>query len=289
MNETREQRYDLRQKQVIRGTGLSKQCTDTHKDSNDAARHKLRRTLAYNFDQFHLSLHLQFDLLIFYQDLQCDSTAEPDSNICLEVRASKLTNSWIRGSWWRRDASADEHTVGTKHGVLKFRSVRRKPLGEQWSWRETIEARGTKWNFDVEMDFGTLGPTLEPRWDEGMSTGSVPIEIPRVPSLAPPPEEQVLEMRGQRVHAKAFRFGALWSEIRRTPGCLACETPGPGKSHTRECKTSQDVWKIAAEQHQRRKRDAELLEIRTLDRSTPVRVQQISTRRDQNNFCDRQR
>ena len=28
-NETREQCYDLRQKQVIRATGLSKQCTDT--------------------------------------------------------------------------------------------------------------------------------------------------------------------------------------------------------------------------------------------------------------------
>ena len=39
--------------------------------------------------------------------------------------------------------------------------------------------------------------------------------------------------------------------------------------------------KIAAERHQRRRRDAELLEIRTLDRWTRVRVQQIPTRRDQ--------
>ena len=71
-----------------------------------------------------------------------------------EVRAAKLTNRWIRGCWWRRDASSDEHLVGTKHGLLKCRSVRRKPPGEQWSRRETIEARGMKWNFNVEMDSG---------------------------------------------------------------------------------------------------------------------------------------
>ena len=55
-------------------------------------------------------------------------------------------------------------------------------------------------------------------------------------------EEHVLEMRGQGVHAKAPRIRTFWSEIGRTPGCLACETPGLGKPHTRECKTYQDAW-----------------------------------------------
>ena len=45
--QTREQCHDLRQKQVIRATGLSKQYTDTYRDSHDATWHKLRRTLAY--------------------------------------------------------------------------------------------------------------------------------------------------------------------------------------------------------------------------------------------------
>ena len=48
--------------------------------------------------------------------------------------------------------------------------------GEQWSRRETIEARGTKWNFDVEMDSGIPGPTLEPRRDEGMPTATASIQ-----------------------------------------------------------------------------------------------------------------
>ena len=90
-NETREQCYDLRQKQVIRATGLSKQCTDTYRDSPDATRHKLRRTLAYNFKQFHLPFHLQFVTLdLFSQDSQRDPTAEHHSNICLELHMYHL-------------------------------------------------------------------------------------------------------------------------------------------------------------------------------------------------------
>ena len=85
--------------------------------------------------------------------------------------------------------------MGTKHGLLKCRPVRRKPPEEQWSRRETVEARGTKWNFDVEMDSGIRGPTLEPRRDEGMPTAAAPMEIPTVPPPAPPPEKHIFEMQ----------------------------------------------------------------------------------------------
>ena len=129
-----------------------------------------------------------------------------------EVRAAKLTNRW--------DASSDEHLVVTKHGLLKCRSVRRKPPGEQWSRRETIEARGTKWSFDVEMDSGISGPPVASRPNEGMSTATTQGGIPTVPPPAPPPEEHVPEMRGQGVHAKALWIRAFWSEIgtRGMPG-----------------------------------------------------------------------
>ena len=85
-------------------------------------------------------------------------------------------------TWWERN-------------MVKCRSVRRKPPGEQWSRCETMEARGTKWNFDVEMDSGIPGPTLEPRQDERMPTGAAPMEIPTVPSPAPPSERHVLEIQ----------------------------------------------------------------------------------------------
>ena len=152
----------MRQKQVIRATGLSKQYTDTYRDSHDATRHKLRRTLACSFQQFHLPFHLRFVTLdLFSQDSQCGPTAELPfqyvlgtpcvSLLCMsgesvfalipdhEVRAAKLTNRWISGWWWRRDASSDEHLVGTKHGLLKCRSVRRKPPGDDRSSRDEVE------------------------------------------------------------------------------------------------------------------------------------------------------
>ena len=156
-NQTREQNYDLRQKQGIRATGLSKQYTDTHRDSHNATRHKLRRTLACSFQQFHLPFHLRFDTLDLlrpdgrtpFQYLLGTPYVSPlcmfgESVFALipdhEVRAAKLTNRWISGCWWGRGASSDEHLVETKHGLLKCRSVRRKPPGEQWGRRETIEA-----------------------------------------------------------------------------------------------------------------------------------------------------
>ena len=63
-------------------------------------------------------------------------------------------------------------------------------------------------------------------------------EIPTAPASVPPPQPESQEsvLRGQGVRAKALRIRAYWSEIGRIPGCPACETPGPGKSHTR------DVW-----------------------------------------------
>ena len=111
-----------------------------------------------------------------------------------EVRAAKLTNRWISGCWWGRDASSDEHLVGTKHGLLKCRSVRRKPLGGQWSRRETVEARGSKWNFDVEMDSGVSGQPVTSRPDEEMPTATARGEIQKVPPPAHPPEEHVHEI-----------------------------------------------------------------------------------------------
>ena len=126
-----------------------------------------------------------------------------------EVRAAKLTNRWISGCWWRRDASWDEHLVGTKHALLKCRSFRRRPPGQQWTSRETVEARGTKWNFDVGMDSGISGPPVAPRPDEGTSTAKAQVDIPTVPPNAPPPEVHVPEVRAQGVHVKVLRIGAL--------------------------------------------------------------------------------
>ena len=71
--------------------GLSKQCTDTFGDSQDATRHKSIRTLAHTFQQFHVPYHLQIVALdLCSQDSRCDPTAERHSNICLELHVCHL-------------------------------------------------------------------------------------------------------------------------------------------------------------------------------------------------------
>ena len=56
-----------------------------------------------------------------------------------------------------------------------------------------LKLEGRSGIFTWEMDSGILGPTLEPRRDEGMQTA--PMEIPTIHPPAPPPEEHVPEMQ----------------------------------------------------------------------------------------------
>ena len=128
------------------------------------------------------------------------------------------------------------------------RFIKRTFAWYEWSRCETIEARDTKWNFDVEKDTGVQAPVERRRQEE----------IPTAPADEPPPQHDSggSVLRGQGVHAKALRIRASWSEVGRTPGCSACETPGPEESHTRECKLFQDVWEesrrtVTAEEVQR--------------------------------------
>ena len=46
-----------------------------------------------------------------------------------ELRAANLTNRWISGSWRGRDASSDEHLVGTKHCCLNADQFAENHLG----------------------------------------------------------------------------------------------------------------------------------------------------------------
>ena len=94
------------------------------------------------------------------------------------------------------------------------------------------------------MDTGILGQPRDSRRDEELPSATVQREIPLEPPPAPPADlgSDIPEIRGQGVHAKALWIRSFWSESGRTLGCPACETPGPVKSHTRECKAHQDAW-----------------------------------------------
>ena len=61
-----------------------------------------------------------------------------------EVRATKLKNRWSVAAGGDETLLRLNSCWVRSFDLLKWRSVRRKPLGEQWSRRETLEASGTK-------------------------------------------------------------------------------------------------------------------------------------------------
>ena len=64
-----------------------------------------------------------------------------------EVRAAKVTNRWISGCWLGRDASSDEHLVGTKQTDVKRLKLEGRSGILTWKW--ILEHPDGLWN-DVE-------------------------------------------------------------------------------------------------------------------------------------------
>ena len=74
-----------------------------------------------------------------------------------EVRAAKLTNRWISGCWWGRDASSDEHLWRRNMVCLSADQFAENLLESSGADVKRLSLKG-QWNFDVEMDSGISGP-----------------------------------------------------------------------------------------------------------------------------------
>ena len=151
---------------------------------------------------------------------------------------------------------------------------------EQWSRRETVEDRGMKWNFDVEMDSGIPGPQVDSRPDEGMPTATAREKIPTVPPPAPPPDSlpQCEDKECTRRHSGSELSGQKSAELLHARHVRLLVR----KSHTLvNARRIKMFGTRAAEQHQRRRRNVELLLIQTHDHWTRVEVRWILSRRGQ--------
>ena len=80
-------------------------------------------------------IHRDHPQRIQSDDLQRNREAVPEAGKTLHTSEDRLNHGTIpmpricdKAVEWGRDASSHEHLVGTKHGLLKCRSVRRKPL-----------------------------------------------------------------------------------------------------------------------------------------------------------------
>ena len=177
----------------------------------------------------------------------------------------RLTNTWL----------------GRNMVCLSADQFAENPPGEQSSRRETMEARGTKWNFDVEMDSGISGPTLTSRPDQGLPTATAPMEIPQYLHLHLRHKNTYLKCEVKECTQKRSGSELSGQKSAELPDARHARLAVQGSHTLVNARRIKMLGKIAAEQHQRRRRNVELLEIRTHDRFTRVRVQQIPTRRDQ--------
>ena len=142
--------------------------------------------------------------------------------------------------------------------------------------RSKLEARSGI--FDVEMDSGIPGPTLEPRREEGMPTATGPMYHLLLHLRQKNKYLKYEAKECTQKHSGLELSGLKSAELLDARHARLLVQGSHTLVHARHIKMP---WKIAAEQHQWMRRDAELLEIQILDRWTRVRVQQIPTRRDQ--------
>ena len=185
-----------------------------------------------------------------------------------EVRAAKLTNRWISGCWWGRDASSDEHLVWrTKHGLLKCRSVCRKPLLESSGAdvkRSKLEGRNEilmrKWTLEY-LDHLWLHVQMK-GCRQQRHKGRFPQYL-RLHLCQKSPCLKCEVKECTRKHPRSEPSGQKSAELL---DARACETPGSGKSHTLvNASRVKKPGTRATDQHQRRKRNVELLELEILD------------------------
>ena len=125
--------------------------------------------------------------------------------------------------------------VATEFGLHMCGSVRGKQPGEQWIGRETGEAHGTTWNFDVEMDTGVPAPLWN--HDDRMIFQQY-FHLHHLRHHTTVKNPGCVDKVCTRKHSGSELSGPKSAELRNA----LCETPSLEKSHTRECKTFRDAW-----------------------------------------------
>ena len=86
--------------------------------------------------------------------------------------ANKARSLWSSGVWLGRSDATDENIIGTATGVKLIRTIRRRPVGEQYSAEAVQSMRGTPWQL-------TAGHA------DNTKTTSLPTAVP-MPATFPP-------------------------------------------------------------------------------------------------------
>ena len=198
-----------------------------------------------------------------------------------EVRAAKVTNRWISGCWWERDASSDEHLVVTKHGLLKCRSVRRKPLESSGIdvTRSKLEGRSgiLTWTWTLEyLDHLSLHVQMK-GCQQQRHEGNFPrhIHLHLLQTVTCPR----CENKGcTRKHSGSEPSGQKSAELL---DARHARLPVQGSHTLANADRIKMPGRRAVEPHQRRRRNVEMLQIQIHDHWARVEVRWIPSRRGQ--------
>ena len=128
-----------------------------------------------------------------------------------------MSSRWSDGIWIGMKEDTGEHLIGTKEGVIKARTIRRKGSREErWNRARLAEIRGLPWN-PMKRD-------LEEERKEVM------MDMPG--QEEPVQEEPLVENRKEPGAIERRSFQIKVSDIRRsgaTPGCAGCKCTPQGK------------------------------------------------------------
>ena len=88
--------------------------------------------------------------------------------------ANKARSPWNSGVWLGRSDATDENIIGTASGVKLIRTIRRRPVGEQYSAEAVQSMQGTPWQL-------TTGHA------DNTKTTSPPTAVPMPATFSPAP------------------------------------------------------------------------------------------------------
>ena len=107
--------------------------------------------------------------------------------------ANKARSPWSCGVWLGRSDATDENIIGTASGVKLIRTIRRRPVGEQYSAEAVQSMRGTPWQLTTghaDNTKTTSPPTAVP----------MPATFPPAPSPSAPTPVIAPEVSQQDQH-----------------------------------------------------------------------------------------
>ena len=138
----------------------------------------------------------------------------------------KYDDRWGEGVFLGIRARSNEVYIGTPEGVIKTRTIHRKPLDERWKPQVVQAIRGTPWDL-VAPDPPELAAEQQLR---PIVDGSQPL-LPESPEAASEGEHRYNSFKIFKSDLKEFGYTP------NCPGCSAARDDRAQRPHTAQCRT----------------------------------------------------